>query len=416
MEDDNHWGADGTYTTKGQPARCLSGDEHHLERMDDLVSHFFGCIEIGDREAFLDERNDVWAEILAIEQEDPGRVRTGFSDYSVKVSRFKGPDETELDKAERQQRELDEKKRRKRVAAALALESAFKRILLLRRSILENDSAKLIQNIRGSGKAWRRKARELSKDPNRQVWIANVQAERGRGHTERLNAMIKKQKHQDAQADLKGKRPEQSDNLPSQPSNKSQASEGGPSTQHPARQDELPTPSFSGNLDDDDANRRRNRWDDVRTTLQTIIYGESRNPPPESEGTPYDLRRDVKAQVIKFQSNPNYESLVKYSEKVDDEIFKGEFPDQQVSLEMLLLDKRFAKAVGSVALQYIHIPCNNMEVIDCNYPNMFAVEQLLTLRSGFRFVNRSHFPHKRLSHLFRNWSPSTTLNSLEMPT
>lgn len=136
---------------------------------------------------------------------------------------------------------------------------------------------------------------------------------------------------------------------------------------------------------------------------KSSVPGDGSKPNSESgidisEEAPYDFRRDIKARLIKLKCpgslDPNASSsmadiLAPLVETVADKIFKGSFPDQQLSVHYLLDSKvgRFRRhdrhkrpnaaeqnAADAMALstksisekdcpsdlRYYHIPVNNM--------------------------------------------------------
>jgi hypothetical protein len=82
----------------------------------------------------------------------------------------------------------------------------------------------------------------------------------------------------------------------------------------------------------------------------------------------YNLERDVKANIIILQPSGSKSEVVMagFSAEVHDEIFKGQFPDQRVSVEKLL-HMKYRRSIWEEPsirgmVRYIHVPCNNMSV------------------------------------------------------
>lgn len=117
--------------------------------------------------------------------------------------------------------------------------------------------------------------------------------------------------------------------------------------------------------------------------LRDIVEaGRDKNsqPKPDLNASGYDLKRDIKARLIKLKRPPKPTSnlsplmanvMIPENEQVDDEIFKGTFPNQEVSVYWLLKDKfkkvkeenlSLEERMRTEELRYFHIPANNMSV------------------------------------------------------
>lgn len=98
-----------------------------------------------------------------------------------------------------------------------------------------------------------------------------------------------------------------------------------------------------------------------------------REPEKEPIASGYDIKRDIKARLIKLKRPEELASngMIPVNELVDDEVFKGTFPDQQVSVFWLLEEKfkridktnlAWEERLCVEQIQYFHIPVNNMSV------------------------------------------------------
>jgi hypothetical protein len=67
--------------TKSQPA-CFSVDGHDIQNVDDLHSHFYGCLEISQRVEFLAESNPTWSLLAQFSDNRDG----AFVRYTAAIS------------------------------------------------------------------------------------------------------------------------------------------------------------------------------------------------------------------------------------------------------------------------------------------------------------------------------------------
>jgi hypothetical protein len=74
-----------------------------------------------------------------------------------------------------------------------------------------------------------------------------------------------------------------------------------------------------------------------------------------------------------------------FSAEIHDEVFKGQFPNQRVSVEKLLhmnyRDRIWTDRTKPDVVQYVHVPCNNMSVRSPQYQKPIL---LLICSSGLR--------------------------------
>jgi hypothetical protein len=119
-------------------------------------------------------------------------------------------------------------------------------------------------------------------------------------------------------------------------------------------------------------------FDIVVSALETIIleFRKDFNPayePPEPEGKSdvpgYNLERDIKAHVINLERDESLSELgvmKGVSAGIHDDVFKGQFPNQRVSVEKILhmsyRDQIWTETKKGDTLRYVHFPCNNMSV------------------------------------------------------
>lgn len=354
-------------TSENKPT-CLFDEPHDLQHTKDLRAHYFGCLEAGDRAAFLSHENPLWARL--VEEEKRNLPRRGTVDGSGRMPEANaarqqyGFDTGEVPVASPSSDVRLEGNELKRFEAALALESEFKRIECLRKAIFENDPARLVQNLSRSGAKWRHMAWLLNEaDEAKRVWKENnrrarkdrprIAAERSMtGPSSRASPML----HQTGTGQSSRAPPQTHPSL--QPPVSSQAT----------KLEEPPTEQCS-------TEETTDGLPGARAAVQEIIGKYSQKKMPESgdpkNSTAYNLLRDVKAQVIKFQKRTDPREsprLIRHNESVCDEVYRGQFLDQHLSMENLLngrfkkLEKLGKLRRSPVALQYIHIPYNNMEV------------------------------------------------------
>jgi hypothetical protein len=107
----------------------------------------------------------------------------------------------------------------------------------------------------------------------------------------------------------------------------------------------------------------------LRKIIQEFRGGDY---PAEAAIESYNLERDIKAQVIELQRTEDAKDGIMegISAEVPDRtfkgrrMFKGQFPNQKVSVEDLLQEggRIWADRGGKDFVRYVHIPCNNMTV------------------------------------------------------
>lgn len=116
----------------------------------------------------------------------------------------------------------------------------------------------------------------------------------------------------------------------------------------------------------------------IISALERIIYEfrkgfdpsyEPLDPEDKSKAPDYNLERDIKAQVIKLKRDENARDLgvmAGISAGIHDDVFKGQFPNQKVSVEKILhtnfRDRIWTGTNEGDMVRYVHFPCNNMSV------------------------------------------------------
>lgn len=317
---------------------CLSVEPHDLREIRDLRSHFFGCLGINRRlQVLSDARDPIWAQAEALETKDTEPIQKNNS---------KTPPVGSVDP--------DEYQPGMRYVTALSLQAELKRISVLRRTPALRG---LVREVQRSLVAWREENKK------------NISVvEKLRIDTTHFRLMM----------------PPGPPGSPRPPEGRRVAAG---SAKHPApplsRERRRNTNLTQGSLTE---------HDDFSRMLKKIVDDErekNREPTPEDDPmTSYEIKRDIKAQLILLErprtSGSRAASVMGNVmepdwEDVGDEIFKGRFPDQQVSMFHLLngvlkggkLNRgKFERTIKTTAedefcprkLRYYHIPVNNMQV------------------------------------------------------
>lgn len=307
-------------STDSHASSCLSVVDHKLKDSRDLQCHFFGCLGIQKRAEVLDNADDpIWKEAKRLETENTKLNLGGDND---KMQDFD-----------------------MRYITALNLQAELKRIGVLRRTPALKG---LVREVRESINLWRNENEDKIKE---------VKDRRIDSHSFRNSFP----------SGIQNRRPSQLRVI----------STPGTGNKHNTSIDEsIPPelekilPEFSKKLDD------------------VIIQGRRSKeciPEPDDDSSEYDLKRDIKARLIKLQrpgdSTSDTGSFMANVmdpgwEDVDDEIFKGTFPDQRVSVYWLLNGKfkrnkkmNLTEKVYPSTLRYFHIPANNMSVSNFHVPH-----------------------------------------------
>ncbi|KAL2283012.1 hypothetical protein FJTKL_10332 [Diaporthe vaccinii] len=324
-------------STNDLQSSCLSVEPHDLRDIRDLRCHFFGCLGINRRlQVLSNPRDPIWAQAEALETKDTEPIQKNNS--KTPPVGFVDPDEYQPGM---------------RYVTALSLQAELKRISVLRRTPALRG---LVREVQRSLVAWREENKKN---------ISNV--ERLRIDTTHFRLMM----------------PPGTPGSPRRP-------EGRGVTVGSAQE---PNPPLT-------KDRRRNtnltqgsltEHDDFSRMLKKIVDDErekNKEAMPEDDPmTSYELKRDIKAQLILLErpraSGSRAASVMGNVmepdwEDVGDEIFKGRFPDQQLSMFHLLNGVlkggkfnrgKFERTVKSTTedelcprkLRYYHIPVNNMQ-------------------------------------------------------
>ncbi len=371
------------------PPTCLSSDQHEIRDVRDFLCHFMGCIPIEDRLSFLD-RDDVWKHAANGE---------GL-EAQLKL----------------------------RYTTAMSLEAELKRIDILRHTPELSD---LVENVNSSCEVWRRHEFYAQNIRRIALWnsalaLENKRSWHGAYQGQDMDEQCKGLKGAD------GAEPSWGLQLPSEP-----VGTAGPRMPFAVRQLTLPSmspaaaPSRAGSvvsgqrtavprqplpagaleppaaegLDtlhpaapvkelSDGEKSHRKVWSRLRIIIRDYrIYAGHKNSEEQDKDDvesppPYSLERDTKSQFMKFErkeltakdGHPNALGvMVPADEPVHDAIFKGSFPDQELSIEKLL-GGEFARREADAdpddpealakdreyprEVRYFHIPCNNMTWVE----------------------------------------------------
>lgn len=341
-------------STNDLHSSCLSVEPHELRDIRDLRCHFFGCLGINRRLQVLSNPKDpLWTQAEALETKDTEPIQRNNS--KTPPVGFIDPDEYQPGM---------------RYVTALSLQAELKRISVLRRTPALRG---LVREVQRSLVAWR-------------------------GENKKNISIVEKLRIDTTHFHLKV--PPGTPGSPRQPEPRG-VTVG--SAQDPA-------PPLS-------KDRRRNtnltqgsltEHDDFSRMLKEIVDNERKKnneaPPEDDPMTSYECKRDIKAQLILLERPKNSGSRAASVtgnvmepdwEDVGDEIFKGRFPDQQVSMFHLLngalkggqvnrgkLERTIKTAEDEICpskLRYYHIPVNNMQV-----SRSFAL--FLSSSPNFRFL------------------------------
>jgi len=322
---------------------CISADPH-LENIDNPMQHYFGCIEISERQAFLEKTHDAWKQ-----------------ERKVELQRIKATLESKGDV--RDAEEAAKRADKKRGSTAVSILAQYKRIGVLREALRsgtnpmvasrgthstsnlpEKPSGKsVVTDIEESGRAWR---------------------EGERKYRDRIREWRKK--HRDPKYETSGK-------------GHLLGSQSGSSVELEA----------------------------VRKVVEEVrgvtLAPEDRIGTDVSVPQPkYDVERDVNSYLIQYTQGSaatsvdptspssstygfpfNGENFLHFFEEdVKDQRFKGRFPDQRVALNILLegakgggdpddniLSKIRCEREDPSRIRYFHMPANNMEVSATSYRN-----------------------------------------------
>lgn len=317
---------------------CLSVEPHDLREIRDLRSHFFGCLGINRRlQVLSDARDPIWAQAEALETKDTEPIQKNNS--KTPPVGFIDPDEYQPGM---------------RYVTALSLQAELKRISVLRRTPALRG---LVREVQRSLVAWREENKK------------NISVvEKLRIDTTHFRLMM----------------PPGTPGSPRPPEGRRVAAGSAKDPAPPlSRERRRNTNLTQGSLTE---------HDDFSRMLKKIVDDErekNREPMPEDDPmTSYEIKRDIKAQLILLErprtSGSRAASVMGNVmepdwEDVGDEIFKGRFPDQQVSMFHLLngvlkggkLNRgKFERTIKTTAedefcprkLRYYHIPVNNMQV------------------------------------------------------
>lgn len=308
---------DDIFAQKDPQTTCLSVEPHDLKDVRNLRSHFFGCLGIKRRVHVLeDEKDPIWeqAEKLEKENTEPHRKHDA-----------KSPD--------LRHRDGYEKPPSMRYITALNLQAELKRIAVLRRTPALKG---LVSELRASLDAWKDENESNVKRVERQ------RIDTTHFRTQPLPRTLGSRRR--SRRRTTGTRT--SDTVVNPPC-------------RPEHDNILP--DFSRKLKDV---IRKERTDNGNSDTE------------EDSETLYDLQRDIKARLIQLVRPKTSESDVSSFmanvmgpgwKDVNDKIFKGTFPDQQLSVHNLL-NGQFqrveredtAERACPSTLSYFHIPANNM--------------------------------------------------------
>lgn len=347
--------------TNNSQTACLSILPHDLKDSRDLRCHFFGCLGIKKRVDVLKKPDHpIWAQAERLESQDT-ELHARLPTSGTQVSNQGRDDRKQLDM---------------RYITALTLQAELKRIAVLRGTPALKG---LVSKVSTSVDDWRKKNKDniqnvhdLRKDSQR--WeLKPAEKPRGNGTIfSQANACkIASQEPPMSSSDrAKASRQELEQDLEEFSRTLQSITEKKPSEGDQREHDGDSRPSSCSEHSHQSRSDGRVRID-------------------IAENFQYDLRRDIKARLIKFKrpdaSNTDESSFMAdimgpLEEDVANKIFKGSFPDQQVPV-YYLMEKEFKRRIrhpntGDYSsqiqswlekdcpseLRYYHIPVNNMSV------------------------------------------------------
>ncbi|KAK0638992.1 hypothetical protein B0T16DRAFT_235601 [Cercophora newfieldiana] len=345
----------------GDPT-CLSALPHipNADR-DSLFQHYLGCLEFHQRADFLDENNEFWTQQVRDE-----------------LDKLKAGDPTADQESLRDRAKVSVRKNIQ--ALAVSLEAQYKRTVVLRRALSRENPSDLTE--------WKPDAPgDDNAEPSSFVGYIDKSRRKWRDSDEYKAGMIEVQKWR---------------------------------SKHGLPVDQVIDPSGETQGKMKEAGRAK---------VQEIV-GELRGHDSMTEKiTGYDLERDVNAYLIQYTrqnstdakskttlSDPKMRHLPvnSYEEDLKDVRFKGKFPDQRLSIDLLLksaqldpgasewqdilpkdsddveanrniLSKANCDKKDPTRMRYLHIPANNMEWVEAAIAGYYG-DKHPALRPGHRDV------------------------------
>lgn len=342
------------FDTSNSQASCVSVLPHDLKNVHDLQAHFFGCLDIKKREAVLDDADhEVWKQATKLELED-----TGLYSHCTKTpnpSQNNGPPDM-------------------RYITALNLQAELKRIQVLRRTPALKG---LVREIGDSIGAWRNEhdpeiktVRDLRQ--NSHAWHENVPAIA----TTRSTGIS--MNHAKARTGLSNaSRPTASRR---------------PTTTVEASRDEL----------DEDLGRFLEKLNEIIEKQRS----KDNNPEPEEGESPYELKRDIKARLIKLARPDSTGSdansfmanvMEPLNEKLDDKVYKGSFPDQRLSVYHLLERGKFKQRIKREVAERKIVAAREDETTDKAQYDIALTDMLRAERACPSELRYFHIPANNMS-------------------
>ncbi|KAK3370744.1 hypothetical protein B0T24DRAFT_299103 [Lasiosphaeria ovina] len=351
------------------PPACLSAEPHGPEAIRDPLQHYFGCIEISERRNFLD---------LEITAEDGSKIKNPIWEYEAELERqklkaqVKTPDESGQPDGTEAARIAQEQKVASRVdkkigSIAVAIDAQYERTLILREALRnapdpgasapssasqattapppEVKCGHLVLRVKESSKAWRESKPYKEGIRKVRTWKG---IEEYRGWVEKFGPFRSACKKRVV-----------------------------------------------------DRNIPDSAMDPDHENIREVVKKYRNVQKLDSKVGDYDLLKDVNAYLIQYTRTKGAKSVNSFTadsfpppmdssvsarqsmqddhfEPTDEELtdirFKGRFPDQRLSMSLLLsntqksdsniLWKELYKDKDPKRIRYFHIPSNNMEWIE----------------------------------------------------
>ncbi|PSR79122.1 hypothetical protein BD289DRAFT_105629 [Coniella lustricola] len=330
--------------TNNRQVSCLCILPHDLEDMRDLRCHFFGCLQFKQRiEVFDNSEDKLWKQAERLEREH-ARATLGQAAEIPSMGQM-------------------EPRTAIMYTTALSLQAELKRIAVLRNTPALKDDVRAVSESLNAWRIENKEAIEIVKSArtSSRTWHKDMPSGRLKRH-----ATV----------------PLSNGHAPSEPN-------ASPTPTAPVSSDSV---EFA---------------DKLKEVIERICRDNSFNSCFHNDEDPrlatYDLKRDVKARVIKLERPHNPQSapcatlddkMKPMEESMDDRISKGRFPDQALSMSNLMdenfkqherhkKDNLMEKTCPS-NLRYYHIPVNNMSWVEEAISNYFSESNTPAVHNGHK--------------------------------
>jgi len=337
-----------TLDDSGVPT-CLSALPHtpNADR-DSLFQHYLGCLEFRDRAKFLHEENPFWKQKVGQEVKNE-TLKLRATNQKV--------DEEKL------QEEAQERMKKTIQALAISIEAQYKRTVVLRQALSKetfSDSSEVITSAPDRD----------APEPRSFVGYIEQSGRKWRKSPEYLNGIkhVRKWRKEQDSRDI--------DTTDANPAN-------GPHMVKEAGRDEIQR--IVGALRDPESMKEKITGYNLERDVNAYLIQYTRKPKPAEATADPKPKSDPP-----FDPKMRHEPATPHEESLEDIRFKGKFPDQRLSMDLLLrsahdetlqydrdilqqgsgpsgahrniLSKDSCDKKDPTRMRYLHIPANNMEV------------------------------------------------------